>query len=500
MEKHPLHLKNPELQKSPEVERAVKRQEKKQHQKIPNDPTVRLETYVNRLENIFLHPNENTRRRLVERYRPQIYDALIIKPENFPESYFELQKRVAREQGYGDVEITPEQREQMIATVREDQKYSLDAWIDYLTSEDAMYPAWFKYYAWNQVIKLSQFDKERGEFKKRTDTTVAPFPDIYREPLAQIADRYKRVKDNNKDAKAREDFDKKFPSLYAELTSKSLAASMENRGETKGQWIKYEQNKTGEAEKLFASLQGKGTGWCTAGQSTAQTQIESGDFYVYYTNDIEGQPTQPRLAIRMEGANRIGEVRGVLQGQNVEPTMQEVLDKKLEDFGTEADVYRQKSADMKKLTELEHRREKGEEFTKEDLAFLYEIDHKIEGFGYEKDPRIEELKAGRDIKNDFVLITGYQAEEISLTKEEALSGGIKYHYGDLYLDSLTSAEGLNLPQTIGGNLYLDSLTSAEGLNLPEEFTGILYHKSLKQEDLQILIEKYPKEKLKRLQD
>jgi hypothetical protein len=72
--------------------------------------------------------------------------------------------------------------------------------------------------------------------------------------------------------------------------------------------------------------------------------------------------------------------------------------------------------------------------------------------------------------------------------------------GNLYLRSLTSAEGLNLPQTIGGNLYLDSLTSAEGLNLPEEFTGILYHKSLKQEDLQILIEKYPKEKLKRLQD
>ena len=563
MEKHPLHLKNPELQKSPEVERAVKRQEQKQGQKVPNEPAVRLEAYINRLENIFLHSDENTRQRLVERYRAQIHDALIIKPENFPESYFELQKRVAREQGYGNVEITPEMREQMIATAREDQKYSLDAWIDYLTSADAMYPPWFKYYAWNQITKLSQFDKERGEFKKRTESTVAPFLDIYREPLAQIADRYERIKDDNKDAEARADFDKKFPSLYAELISKSLAASMENREETKGQWVKYEQNKDGEAEKLFASLQGKGTGWCTAGQSTAKTQIESGDFYVYYTNDIEGQPTQPRLAIRMNGKTKIGEVRGVLQGQNVEPIMQEVLDEKLADFGAEADVYRQKSADMKRLTGLEHQKGNGEEFTKEDLAFLYEIDHKIEGFGYEEepDPRIEELKIGRDIKNDLVLATGYQAEEISLTQEEALSGSIKYHYGDLVLSSLTSAKGLTLPQTIGGYLFLNSLTSAEGLTLPqtiggsldlrdltsaegltlpqtidgdlnlfsltsaegltlpqaiggslglvgltsaegltlpEGFTGILYYKALKESDVQILIKKYPKVKFKKI--
>ena len=70
--------------------------------------------------------------------------------------------------------------------------------------------------------------------------------------------------------------------------------------------------RTGERRRrkeTFQSLEGKGTGWCTAGHSTAQTQVESGDFYVYYTNDSNGEPTQPRLAIRMDGDNRIGEVR-----------------------------------------------------------------------------------------------------------------------------------------------------------------------------------------------
>ena len=77
--------------------------------------------------------------------------------------------------------------------------------------------------------------------------------------------------------------------------------------------------------------------------ATAKVQIESGDFYVYFTNDQHGDPTQPRLVVRRNGPDRIAGVRGVLPQQNVEPILQEVLDQKLETFGKEADVYRQKS-------------------------------------------------------------------------------------------------------------------------------------------------------------
>lgn len=416
MEKHPLHLKTPELQASPEVERAVERQERETGEKMANDPAKRIEAYMDRLENIFLNPDERKRERNLEIFRDKIYDALIIKRDNFPESYFELQKRIARERGQAVEEIPENVREQMKEVAIEDQKASLDAWMDYLTSEDAVYPAWFKYFVWRNVTKLSQFDKERGEFKKRTDSTVAPFPDIYREPLAQIADIYEKVKADNKNLKEpeiKEAFSKKFPALYAEFIQESLAASIENREEIHGEWVKYEKGNSGEAEKLFESLEGKGTGWCTAGRSTAQTQIESGDFYVYYTNDAQGNPTQPRLAIRMDGTDKIGEVRGILPHQNIEPMMQDILDEKLNEFGGEADAYRKKSEDMRMLTALEKKHEKDESFTKNDLMFLYEINASIEGFGYKKDPRIAELRADRNPEEDILVVFECAKEQIA---------------------------------------------------------------------------------------
>ena len=309
----------------------------------------------------------------------------------------------------------------------------LSVWMDYLTSEDAVYPAWFKYFVWRNVTKLSQFDKERGEFKKRTDSTVAPYPDIYREPLAQIADIYKKVKEDNKNLKEpgiKELFSKKFPNLYAELISKSPAASMENREEIHGEWVKYEQGRDGDAEKLFQSLEGKGTGWCTAGHSTAQTQIESGDFYVYYTNDSSGEPTQPRLAIRMDGDNRIGEVRGILPHQGVESTMQEALDSKLSEFGGEADAYRKKSEDMRMLTALEKKCEEDVQFTKNDLILLYEINGTIEGFGYQKDPRISELRQGRNTEEDMLVIFECVREQIAHVPSQ-INGNTKAYVGQL---------------------------------------------------------------------
>lgn len=433
MEKHPLHLKNPELHTAPEVQDAVTRQERLSGERVPNDPAERIEAYMARLENIFLNPDEHKRERNLDMLRGRIYDALIIKRENFPESYFELQQRIARERGQPVEEIPENARAQMIDVAIQDQKASLDAWMDYLTSSDAVYPAWFKYFVWRNVTKLSQFDKERGEFKKRTDSTVAPFPDIYREPLAQIADLYLKVKEDNKQLKEpeiREAFGKKFPALYAELISKSLAASMESREETRGQWVKYGQGNQAEAEKLFASLDGKGTGWCTAGRSTAETQIQSGDFYVYYTNDATVNPVQPRLAIRMEGKERIGEVRGILPHQGVEPMMQEVLDVKLTEFGAEADAYRKKSADMRTLTALERKKETDAPFTKDDLVFLYEINAPIEGFGYERDPRIVELRANRNLDEDMLVIFACTKDQIAHVPSE-INATTKVYVGQL---------------------------------------------------------------------
>ncbi len=450
MEKHPIYLKNPELQTSPEVEHAVERQEDRAksknislredgqegpllREKIPNDPGERIKAYMDRLENIFLNKDERVRGRNIEMLRDKIYEAFIVKRENVPESYFELQKKIARERGQNVEEIPSEMRERMIDVIIEDQKASLDSWINYLISDDAMYPTWYKYFVFRNITRLSQFDKELGKFKTRTESTTAPFPDIYREPLAQIADVYLKVAEDNKnlkDPEIKKAFSKKFPTLYAEFIQESLAASIENKEEVKGEWIKYEKGNMTEAEKLFESLEGKGTGWCTAGRSTAETQVESGDFYVYYTYDKDENPTQPRIAIRME-EDRIAEVRGILPHQALEPQMNNVLEEKLAEFGSEADSYKKKSHDMKLLTEIEKKTESGEELIKEDLIFLYEIEHQIEGFGYERDPRIAELQSKRDPKEDAPIVLDCLAEEIAW-KAEDINKNTKAYIGELF--------------------------------------------------------------------
>lgn len=431
LEKHPLHLKDSELQKSEEVQSAVEKKERLEEVTLPNNPTERIEAYMDRLENVFLNPDQRVRERNIELLRDKIYDNLLIKRENFPDSYFELQQRVARERGQAVETIPEETREQMKSVAIEDQRASLDSWIDYLTSDDAVYPTWFKYYVWKNIIKLSQFDKERGEFKKRTSTTVAPFPDIYREPLAQLCDAYEKVKEDNKqlkDSEIQELFSKKFPTIYAELIQKSLAQQYESKENIEGEWVKYSQGNESDTETLFHSLENKGTGWCTAGASTARTQIEQGDFYVFYTYNDNHEPTQPRIAIRMDGENKIGEVRGILPHQNLEPIMQDTLNKKLTEFGPEADRYKKKSSDMKYLTEIDNKHKANQQLTKEDLTFLYEIETKIEGFGYDRDPRIEEIRNSRNLQEDMLTVFDCTSNQVA-TNETEMNENTKAYLG-----------------------------------------------------------------------
>lgn len=402
-----LHKKLPDLQKSPEVTDAIEKNSRLTGEKSPSTAEGKLDVYLDRLENVFLNEDEDVRKRNIEMLRDKIYDAYIIKHDDVPESYFDLQKRVARERGQHVEEIDGSTREQMISVIIEDQKKSLDSWIDYLSSDDAMYPTWFKYFVFRNITKLSQFDKELGKFKERTKATTAPFPDIYREALAKVSDMYEgasRDKALFKDKDFQNFLSKKFPVQYADAIQKTLERTQEGREQIKGEWVKYKQGGEEEAKKLYSSLENKGTGWCTAGYSTARVQIERGDFYVYYTYDSDGLPNDPRLAIRMDGTDKIGEVRGVLPHQEVEPLLQEILDAKLSEFGSEADKYKKNSENMKRLTAIEKASQKGKELTKDDLHFLYEIDTKIEGFGYEEDPRIEEIRNKRNRQQDIAVI------------------------------------------------------------------------------------------------
>ncbi len=447
----------------------------------------KIEKYMDRLEDVSKRVIEHDKINLLKKY---YYEKYIIKEENVPEAYFKAQETIALDRGYGHLTYDEKTKKEEIKQLINEQKQSLDNWLDYLISEDTnMYPTWYKYYVFQGMLKLGYFDKAKNSYTKRTSSTVKPFVELNREALALIYSEL--IKVLNKEEIDDQELERllnngSFSKLYAYAIMKLDSVKDDGFKSDEGIWKKYEQGS--DPQILFNDINGKGTGWCTAGGiNTATSHLETGDFYVYYTKDKVGNFTKPRIAIRME-YNRIAEIRGIGEEQNIEPNMEKVIDKKLEEF-PDKEQYKKKVKDMEMLTYIYTKWQNRGELTKEDLRFLYEIDAEIISFGYGKDPRINEITDTRNKRKDLAIIFDCSEENISLTEEEALRGHIIYHYGDLDLSKLTTVEEIILPKKVNGNLHLSGLTSAEGLVLPEEVNGDLNLSSLESAEGLILPKK-----------
>ena len=463
----------------------------------------RLLNYFNRLEKIHKRVSESKNKSDEKLLKGFYYDLYVIKPEDIPESYFQNQVKLARERGYGNIELTNEDKKRMTDQVIEDQKHSLDKWIEYFLydEESKSYEMWEKYWVFQGLQNLGKYDKKTYKFSKRDKTTVYPFPPVERE---FIFTTLHLMEDYIKDKKGDEEIKSalgsgNFKMLYEHVIKQSMLKDKLQSNTTSGKWVKYEQGS--DYNILRDSLQGYYTGWCTAaGENFAKSQLAGGDFYVYYTLDNNGEAKVPRIAIRMNGKTEIEEIRGIADRQNMEPEMMPILEEKLKEF-PDRDKYLKKEHDMKLLTLIDKKINNNIELTLNELKFLYEINSKIEGFGYEKDPRIDEIKSKRNIKKDYALIFDVKEEEVALSQEEWEENPNKFkvlvsdlylwllvkpnglvlpHHinGSLFLSALTSAEGLVLPQNIGGDLYLTRLTSAEGLVLPQSIGDSLFLSAL----------------------
>lgn len=405
---------------------------------VDKDPLSRIQNYLNLFSDILDRKDPVKRQEGINAVKRSLYSRFVIKPTEVSESYFDAQRRLAREQGYGNIEITRELRNQSTEVIIADQRSSLNTWIDYFASSDAPYPTWLKYWATRSILGMNQYDKEKKEFSKRSKGTVKPFPDLNREALAVVLDAVeKKYKGQNATFAALDEHDQKewdkllqgenFPKLYAWAIDKVTPASQQELAGIQGQWQKYSQGS--DHMPLVTSLQGHGTGWCTAGESTAQTHLQAGDFYVYYSFDQKGLPTVPRAAIRMEG-NHIAEVRGVASEQNLDQYIAPVVQQKLKEF-PDGVLYEKRASDMKRLTEIGRMAEKGKDLTRGDLIFLYEIDSLIEGFGYQKDPRIKELRETRNPKEDAPIVLGCRPDQIAWSQSE-INQDTKAYVGALF--------------------------------------------------------------------
>lgn len=440
------------LHAQPEVESAEKRTEIKTGEKLHN-PAERIQNYLDRFKEIVAREDETDRERGLNALKKVLHEEYLIKPENIPESYFELQQQIARELGHGTINITPELRKEAINVIRADQQASLDEWIDYLSSEDALYPDWAKYWAFRSVLGMSLYDKDNNRFGNRTKNTTAKFPDLNPEALAYSVDLIqKELKgektenpvqmDQNAFADRRkvvsdEDFQKltsteNFSKYYAFAIEHVVTDNTELLKNIEGEWKKFAMGS--DPKKLVEAIQGRGTGWCTAGEATASAQLRAGDFHVYFSENAHSVPVLPRLAIRMQRDN-IAEIRGVAPKQEIDPFIAPVLEKKLPEFGHNADKYKQRATDMKRLTEIDNKSTAGETLTKKDLIFLYEIDHSIQGFGMQTDPRIRELIKNRDRFSDAKTLLDIESQN------------------DEFLKYLFKLSELNSSNVLGGKFF-----------------------------------------------
>jgi len=433
-----------DLHSSEEVEVAALRTEQKTGEKVPQNPDDRIKNYLERLERLALDPEkEQSKKTLNNESRPRALALLremvmnrYVRPnkEKMAEGAARVEERAARERGiqaqYGEAEL--EQRGEIAVA---DLEKSLDNWIMYLSDQNEPYPTWFRYYAFRNVLDMGDFDKDKGEFTKRSQGSTKLFPDIDRGALAFVEERIEAAKDPatlekiRRAQKANETPDDQlltkaqaeafakmsFSKQYTEGIKQNGEITPEMREVTEGKWVKYQQGT--DPNSLWTSLQNKGTAWCTKGFGTAKTQLDGGDFYVYYTNDKTGKASIPRIAIRMQ-EDGIGEVRGVADNQqNLEGNMTEIAEAKMNELPG-ADSYRKKSSDMKQLTAIKKKVNQGQELDRNELVFLYEINSPIEGFGYQCDPRIQEIILTRKLKEDAPIVLDCGPEEIAYSQEE----------------------------------------------------------------------------------
>ena len=437
--------------------------------------------YIEVLEEARQEVMRSNNKELEQLFKNFYHDMYVIKEEDIPYSVYEKEQEIARERGYGNIPITEGYKKEKNEEIIKDQETSLDKWLEYfLYDEEAKnYEGWEVFWVLEGLQTLGKYDKEKKVFSKRDNKTIYAYPPVEREVIfttLNLMEEYLKTKKGEEEIKAALG-QANFKQLY-EYSIKALSSGKSETYGVEGQWIKYEQGS--DYHVLRNSLQGYNTGWCTAaGESFAKSQLEGGDFYVYYSKDENGENKIPRIAIRMNGHDEIGEVRGIADKQNMEGEMLPILDEKLKEF-PDREKYYKKERDMALLTKIDKKVKRKEELTKEELRFLYELDDKVEGFGYEKDPRIEEIILKRDWKEDIASVLGCSKEEISDNKQDILDGkDIKYFRGSLYLRHLTDVKGLKLPEIISGDLYLSHLRSAAGLKLPKTINGGLYLNNLR---------------------
>jgi hypothetical protein len=457
-----------------------------------NPQEIREDDLNNILKNIVIGDFAESRGYTLEQLRnPQIRQEVI--------KQWEQEKR----QNFETYQIPEEEKQIIIKKTIKDQEESLNYWFNYLLSPEAEnYPLEFRYWAFVEMLKCGSYDEKRKTFNERTKSTIVPFPPLNQQALAIVLDEIIRKQKNEpsqilaflQDENERKEFEKRlqrenFRDLYGFALDyvKRLVLPKERLPIIKGEWIIFK--KGSDPKELVRAIQNFPTGWCIAGEGTAASYLSHLNIYIYFSEDTNGNPTIPRAAIVYNPElQRITEVRGVAEFQNLDPYIHPVVEEKLREIpgGIE---WVETMQDQKKLAEIYLKHLNNQELTRKELRFIYEIDREIKIFGYKRDPRIEEILRSRNKRKDLGTILNCQEYEIAMTEYEIndntriiyapkkeirltnLPSNLEYAFCDLNLRN-TSIKSLGKLKRVVGNLYLSD-SQIEDLGDLEEVRGDL---------------------------
>ena len=408
---------------------------RKQNEKLPGKNNERRNfAYLSRLDKMV----EKHGDALEQKLWAASAENLVMDYEDIPDAYWRQQEQILRDNGQGR-ELSRGEKETLAEDLIEKQRESINTWSNYLGDKDCPYPLWFKIYAFDGVSKMGLINKETKEFEKRDKSTVASFPILNPEVLAKV---YRNINEfygvDKEDWLAQHPDDEKlvslvksgnFPKLYAKelFETKTIIKTPEKPEDIEGDWFTYQ---LGDEDELAKAAEG--TGWCIADPNVAHNYLEYGNyghstnegtdeesnskakfiiFKLKAPNSPDGYSTNGVASIRLNPDGKVAEVSGLDGGQALEDSLVQTVKEKVLSLpgGKE---FLQKFEDKQTLIKLDHKLQKDEDLTKEELSFLYELDRPIATLDtYNgKDPRITELKEKYGI--EYALEKGVDANKL----------------------------------------------------------------------------------------
>ena len=416
--------------------------------------------------------------RMVEKYGDKVEqklwaasaENLVMEYEDIPEAYWKQQEQILRDNGQGR-ELSRREKEILAEDLIDKQRQSITSWANYLSDKNCPYPLWFKVYAFDGISKMSNtLNLDDADYNRRDNTTALSFPKLNAEILAkvyrQINDFYGVDKENwlskNSDDEKLVSLVKSanFPKLYAKelVDTKVILKTPERTEDVHGDWFEY---KLGDEEEI-ASL-AEGTKWCVVDPNVAHNYLVYGEYghsrstgadeesnskakFIIFRLEDPNSPgvfaSNGSASIRLDPNGIVDEISGLNEGQAVEDALIPIVKEKALSLPG-GEKYLQKFDDKQTLIKLDNKMKEGEDLTKEELSFLYELDRPIATLDTynRKDPRIPELKEKYGI--EYALEKGLDVDELvsSLESEDIAKNldTLMRHGADINVNELVSS-------------------------------------------------------------